>query len=41
MIGIAIAILSVLLRLIHLYVSKVPRTKLRVLHILLIYALRD
>jgi hypothetical protein len=39
MIGIAIAVLSVLLPLILLYVSKVPRTKLRVLHILLIYAL--
>ena len=39
MIGLAIAALSVLLPLIHLYLSKEPRTKLRVVHILLLYAL--
>jgi hypothetical protein len=39
MIGIAIAVFSVLLPLIHLYVSKMPRTKLRVIHILMIYVL--
>ncbi len=39
MIGIAIAVLSVVLPVLHLFVSKVPRTKLRVIHILLLYAL--
>jgi hypothetical protein len=39
MIGIAIAVLSVLLPLAHLYFSKVPRTRFQVLHILLLYAL--
>ena len=39
MVAITIALLSVLLPLVHLYVSKVPRTRLRVIHILLLYAL--
>jgi hypothetical protein len=39
MIGIAIAVFSVLLPLAHLYFSKVPRTRLHVLHVLLLYAL--
>ncbi len=39
MIGIAIALLSVLLPLAHLYLSKAPRTRTRVLRILLLYAL--
>ncbi len=39
MIGIVIALLSVLLPVVHLYVSKVPRTRRRVIHILLLYAL--
>lgn len=39
MIGIAIALLSVLLPLAHLYLSKAPRTRARVLRILLLYAL--
>jgi hypothetical protein len=39
MIGLAIAFLSVLLPVVHLFISKVPRTKLRVVRILLLYAL--
>ncbi len=39
MITIAVALLSVVLPLVHLYVSKVPRTRLRVIHILLLYTL--
>jgi hypothetical protein len=39
MIALAIAFLSVLLPVVHLFVSKVPRTKLRVVRILLLYAL--
>lgn len=39
MIGIAIALSSVLLPIVHLYASKVPRTPARVLRILLLYAL--
>ena len=39
MVAITIALLSVVLPLVHLYVSKVPRTRLRVIHILLLYAL--
>ncbi len=39
MIALAIAFLSVLLPVVHLFVSKVPRTKLRVARILLLYAL--
>ena len=39
MIGIAIALLSLPLPLVHLYVSKVPRTRRRVIHVLLLYAL--
>ena len=39
MIGLSIALLSVLLPLIHLFLSKEPRTKLRVVRILLLYAL--
>jgi hypothetical protein len=39
MIGIAVALLSLLLPLVHLYVSKVPRTRRRVIHVLLLYAL--
>lgn len=39
MIGIAIALLSVPLPVVHLYVSRMPRTRRRVVHILLLYAL--
>ena len=39
MVAITIALLSAVLPLVHLYVSKVPRTRLRVIHILLLYAL--
>jgi hypothetical protein len=39
MIGLAIALLSVVLPLLNFYVSNVPRTRLRVLQILLLYAL--
>jgi hypothetical protein len=39
MIALAIAFLSVLLPVVHLFVSKVPRTRLRVVRILLLYAL--
>jgi len=39
LIGLSIALLSVLLPLIHLFLSKEPRTKLRVVRILLLYAL--
>ncbi len=39
MIGIAVALLSVLLPIAHLYLAKVPRTRARVLRILLLYAL--
>lgn len=39
MIGLAIAILSVLFPVIHLFLSREPRTKLRVVRILLLYAL--
>ena len=39
MIGIAIALLSVLLPLLHLGLSKQPRTRSRVIHLLLLYAL--
>jgi uncharacterized protein DUF6790 len=39
MIDVAIAALSVLLPLIHLFVSREPRTKLRVIQVLLLYAL--
>jgi len=39
MIALAIAFLSVLLPVVHLFVSKVPRTKRRVVGILLLYAL--
>ena len=39
MIALAVAILMVVLPLLHLALSKVPRTPLRVIHILLLYAL--
>jgi hypothetical protein len=39
MIAITVAVLSVVLSVLHLFVSKVPRTPLRVIHILLLYAL--
>ena len=39
MIALAIAILMVVLPLVHLALSKVPRTPYRVIHILLLYAL--
>ncbi|MBM3544941.1 MAG: hypothetical protein FJX44_10655 [Alphaproteobacteria bacterium] len=39
MIALTIAILCVLLPITHLFISKKPRTRLRVLHILLLYAL--
>ena len=39
MIAITVAVLSVVLPVLHLFVSKEPRTKLRVIHILLLYAL--
>src|SRR4249920_3568476 len=39
MIALLIAILMVVLPLLHLALSKVPRTPLRVIHILLLYAL--
>jgi hypothetical protein len=39
MIAITVAVLSVVLPVLHLFVSKEPRTRRRVLHILLLYAL--
>src|SRR5262245_63254181 len=39
MIGITVAALSVLLPLLHLHLSKQPRTRSRVIHLLLLYAL--
>jgi hypothetical protein len=39
MIGIIVAVLSVLLPLLHLGLSKQPRTRSRVIHLLLLYAL--
>ena len=39
MIALAVAVLMVVLPLLHLALSKVPRTPLRVIHILLLYAL--
>jgi uncharacterized protein DUF6790 len=39
MIAITVAVLSGVLSVLHLFVSKVPRTRLRVIHILLLYAL--
>ena len=39
MIALLVAILMVVLALVHLALSKVPRTPLRVIHILLLYAL--
>src|SRR5262245_34763905 len=39
MIGITVAVLSVLLPLLHLHLSKQPRTRSRVIHLLLLYAL--
>ena len=39
MIGIIVAVLSVLLPLLHLHLSKQPRTRSRVIHLLLLYAL--
>lgn len=39
MIGLIVAVLMVVLPLLHLALSKVPRTPLRVVHILLLYAL--
>ena len=39
MIAITVAVLSVVLSVLHLFVSKVPRTPFRVIHILLLYAL--
>lgn len=39
MIALAIAFLSVLLPVVHLFISKVPRTKLRLVRVLLLYAL--
>jgi hypothetical protein len=39
MITLTIALLSVLLPVVHLFISKVPRTKIRVIRILLLYAL--
>jgi Family of unknown function (DUF6790) len=39
MIDLAVAFLSVLLPLVHLALSKIPRTRLRVIHLLLLYAL--
>src|SRR5262249_52904077 len=39
MISITVAVLSVLLPLLHLHLSKQPRTRSRVIHLLLLYAL--
>ena len=39
MIALAVAVLMVVLPLLHLALSKLPRTPLRVIHILLLYAL--
>jgi hypothetical protein len=39
MIGITVAVLSELLPLLHLHLSKQPRTRSRVIHLLLLYAL--
>ena len=39
MIAITVAVLSVVLSVLHLFVSKIPRTPFRVIHILLLYAL--
>lgn len=39
MIAITVAVLSVVLSVLHLFLSKVPRTPFRVIHILLLYAL--
>jgi hypothetical protein len=39
LIALAVAVLMVVLPLLHLALSKVPRTPLRVIHILLLYAL--